>query len=142
MSDAEIPDSQVPFERGIPTHSPGEMLAQSREAQTLSRLQVSEKLGLTETAIRDIELCRFDKFPSGIYVRGYIRNYCRLLGMNADEVLASYDEYGKTHDTPEESPFGHSAHHYEGMQKKQKNILIIGACVLAVLLLFAIFLDM
>lgn len=142
MSHEDNSESQISLEQSVPGQPPGEILAQAREREGLSRLQASEKLGLTETAIRDIELSRFEKFPSGIYVRGYIRNYSRLVGIDAEQVLRSYDQYGKTHDTPDESPFGHASHLDDDTKNKQKLMLIVGACVLVGLLMFAIFLDM
>lgn len=87
-------------------HSPGELLAQAREDKGLSRVQISELLGLTTAVIRDIELNRFERFPSGIYARGYVRNYCKLVEADEIEILAAYDHYGETHEVPEEAPFG------------------------------------
>lgn len=101
------PDDQVQEEGQLDMgQPPGELLAQAREARGFSRVRVSELLGLTQAAIRDIELSRFEKFPSGIYVRGYIRNYCKLVAADENKVLEAYDCHGKTHEIPEESPFG------------------------------------
>ena len=117
--------------------SPGEMLAQARDEKGLSRLRVSELLGLTQGAIRDIELGRFDKFPSGIYTRGYIRNYSKLVGADEVQILAAYDRYGETHETPEEAPFGHSiSDTIESTD--QKKIVLLVAGVLAFLLLLSL----
>lgn len=115
--------------------SPGEMLAQAREAQGLSRVRVSEILGLTQNTIRDIELCRFDKFPSGIYTRGYLRNYCKLVELDAEQVLAAYDKYGETHETPEESPFGSGDP--ASVELKSRGKLFVGIAVGVVLVILA-----
>lgn len=119
--------------------SPGEILAQAREEKGLSRLRTSELLGLTQGAVRDIELCRFDKFPSGIYTRGYIRNYSKLVGADEMQVLAAYDRYGETHEIPEEAPFGHSTTEPAEPPGKKRTLFIVISILIALVLIYFIF---
>lgn len=117
--------------------SPGQILTQAREEAGLTRLRVSELLGLTQGAIRDIELGRFDKFPSGIYTRGYIRNYSKLVGADEEQVLVAYDRYGETHEVPEESPFGHSAAETsDSSAKKQTIFLVVGILIIVAICIY------
>lgn len=121
------------------SQSPGEILAQAREGIGLSRIQVSELLGLTQGMIRDIELCRFEKFPSGIYARGYIRNYCKLVKADEAQVLAAYDRYGETNEIPEEQPFGNAQINIPKTGKMRvKTFILIGVVLFGLAVWWAI----
>ena len=128
MDEVEVQESQL--EDSEAGQSPGEILARAREAKELSRVQVSEELGLTAAVIRDIELSRFEKFPSGIYVRGYIRNYCKLVGLEEEKILAVYDRFAENNPVPDESPFGSNEQVDHVSSGKIK--LVIGVAVLVV----------
>lgn len=80
-------------ERSGSSASPGAFLAEKREAAGLSRARIATELGLTETVVREIEDNEFDKFPAGIYVRGYLRNYSKILGFEEQELMDIYDQY-------------------------------------------------
>lgn len=73
--------------------SPGEVLSTAREAAGLSQARMATELGLTESSVRDMEENRFEKFAAGIYVRGYLRNYCKVLGLDEVELMGIYDQY-------------------------------------------------
>lgn len=73
--------------------SPGEVLSAARESAGLTQSRMASELGLTETSVRDIEENRFDKFAAGIYVRGYLRNYAKVLGLDENELMDIYDQY-------------------------------------------------
>ena len=122
---------------------PGELLAQARESNDMSRIQLAELLGLTAAAIRDLELNRFDTFPSGIYVRGYLRNYSKAVGLDEQSLMDAYDAYAESHDVPQESPFGQSAGGVENqeLKQKQKQTMIYAGvgCVAVLVLLLMVF---
>ena len=71
---------------------PGGKLREVREALGYSTERISRDLGLTESAIRDLENNNYDKFPAGIYVWGYLKNYCKLLDLPQQEILDAYAE--------------------------------------------------
>lgn len=73
--------------------SPGELLSSAREAAGLTQARMATELGLTEGSVRDIEENRFEKFAAGIYVRGYLRNYGKVLGLDDVELMDIYDQY-------------------------------------------------
>lgn len=73
--------------------SPGEILSSTREAAGMSRARMATELGLTETSVREIEENHFEKFAAGIYVRGYLRNYCKVLAIDESELMDIYDRY-------------------------------------------------
>jgi cytoskeleton protein RodZ len=71
----------------------GSLLRQERMRRGFSENEVAEKLHITRHYVRSIETGLFEKLPSAIFVKGYIKSYAILLGVNVDEVISLYDEY-------------------------------------------------
>lgn len=69
---------------------PGAILTSAREARGVSVAEIAREMGLTESAVRDLEANQYGKFPAGIYVWGYLRNYCKRLNMDEAAVLDGY----------------------------------------------------
>lgn len=68
----------------------GNMLKAAREAQGLSIHEVSGQLRLGVKQIQAIEQDDFDKLPQPSIVRGFIRNYARLLNIDVAPILEAY----------------------------------------------------
>lgn len=71
---------------------PGERLVITREAQGLSQKEVAEELNLPLRYIQWIEEGQFEKLPSLVFAKGYIRAYSKMLGVDAQEFVAKFDE--------------------------------------------------
>lgn len=75
---------------------PGSWLRQVRESKGLSVEQAAAQLNLLRGQLLAIEDNRFERLAGPVYVVGYLRNYAKLLGLDADAVVASYyGAYGK-----------------------------------------------
>lgn len=74
----------------LPKVGSGSLLAAARKQQNRTVEEIADELNLSVTQIRTIELDQSEGLPEPTYVRGYIRSYARLLGMNVDEVLEHY----------------------------------------------------
>lgn len=72
---------------------PGAIFPRARREKGLSSAEVEQQLGLTPWALKALESNEYDKLPAPIYVRGYIRRYCKLLDIASEELLASYETY-------------------------------------------------
>lgn len=59
----------------------GRILAAAREAQGLTVAQVADKLKLTSRQIEAIEAEDAARLPEPVFVRGFVRNYARMLGV-------------------------------------------------------------
>ncbi|MFT6100491.1 MAG: cytoskeleton protein RodZ [Arenicella sp.] len=73
-----------------PKQGSGSLLAAARKQQNKNVEEIAGALNLSATQIRTIELDQSEGLPEPTYVRGYIRSYARLLGLNEDEVLDHY----------------------------------------------------
>jgi cytoskeleton protein RodZ len=70
----------------------GKLLRDAREAKGIAIEDMAEKLHLLTDVVRGIEQCDFEEMPSRVFVRGYVRNYARLVGLNAQEMLDKFDQ--------------------------------------------------
>jgi cytoskeleton protein RodZ len=68
----------------------GGALRQAREAQGLPVQDVASKLRLSPKQIEAIEADHFSKLPEPTIVRGFIRNYAKLLKINSEPLLDAY----------------------------------------------------
>ena len=66
----------------------GRMLAEAREAKGLTVAQVSDKLKLTSRQIEALEAEDYSRLPVAVFVRGFIRNYARLVDVPLDSLPA------------------------------------------------------
>jgi cytoskeleton protein RodZ len=69
---------------------PGARLRKARERQGLDRTSMAAQLHLSQIMIAALESDDFDNLPGPVFVQGYLRNYARLLNVNEDSVIASY----------------------------------------------------
>lgn len=54
---------------------------------------ISRATGISSRYLRAIEKGDFDVVPGGIYVRGYIREYAKCLGIPFAEAIREYEAY-------------------------------------------------
>lgn len=69
----------------------GVRLAQAREASGLSVADVAAKLKLTSRQVEALEAEDVSRLPGDLFLRGFVRNYARLVALEPDEILAPVD---------------------------------------------------
>ncbi|HTP99035.1 MAG TPA: helix-turn-helix domain-containing protein [Casimicrobiaceae bacterium] len=74
------------------TISAGATLRNARESLGLTIDAVSQQLKLAPRQVQALEADDFAQLPGRTFVRGFMRNYARLLRLDADAVLASLPE--------------------------------------------------
>lgn len=79
----------------VPHASLGQVLSGERERQGLSRAEVAQRLHWSPLQVEAMETGDYDRLPKGTFLRGFVRNYARLLGLDPEAALARLD-----HDAP------------------------------------------
>jgi cytoskeleton protein RodZ len=67
--------------------TPGATLAAAREANGLSVAEVAEQMRISPRQVAAIESGRYAELPGAVFVRGFIRNYARLLKLDPVPLL-------------------------------------------------------
>jgi len=90
--------SEVRFEQGVNPAEPGgavslgEVLRRVREQRGETVADVAYALKLTVRQVDAMETDRFDLLPGPAFVRGFVRNYARYLGIDPVALLAGFDD--------------------------------------------------
>ena len=71
--------------------SVGLRLQKARMEKKLSQVQVAEKLFLTTKIIECLDDGAFERIPKKAFIRGYIRAYARVVGLEGSALVAAYD---------------------------------------------------
>lgn len=69
---------------------PGARLRTERKRQNLSEQDVSARLHLSMTYLKALESDDYERLPQAAFVKGYVRNYARLLGLPAEELVRDF----------------------------------------------------
>ena len=70
----------------LAAHSVGALLKGAREAAGLSQDAVAQQLKLAPRQVRAIEEDDYARLPGRTFVRGFVRNYARLVGLDPEAV--------------------------------------------------------
>ena len=65
----------------------GKTLREARDKQGLSAEEVAAKLKLKPKTIAALEADDFDSLPALTYVKGHVRNYARIVDLDADTLI-------------------------------------------------------
>ncbi len=80
-------DATTESVEGAPPPNLGQVLAAERERQSLSRADVAQRLHMSAYQVEAIETGDYSRLPRGTFLRGFVRNYAKVLGVSADEAL-------------------------------------------------------
>ena len=72
--------------------TPGQRLAEARAGQNLAAADVARQLKLSLWQIEALEAGRYQQLPGPIFVRGFIRNYARIVKLDPEELLRTAGE--------------------------------------------------
>jgi cytoskeleton protein RodZ len=71
--------------------SAGAVLAAAREELNLSIAEVARHLKLSPAQVEALEAGAYDRLPGRVFVRGFLRNYAKLLGIDPEPLLRSIE---------------------------------------------------
>ena len=86
----ETKTKQLDAQKTQQQNGSGSLLAEARKKQKRTVEEIADELNLSVSQIKTIELDQNEGLPEPTYVRGYIRSYAKLLGLDAERVLESY----------------------------------------------------
>jgi len=83
---------EKPMTEEVDNKEPGLSLARARQEKGFAIDEVSVRLHLSATQIQSLEENDYESLPEATYVKGYIKNYAKLLGLDSAPLIASYME--------------------------------------------------
>ena len=69
--------------------APNMRLSQARQVQNLTTAEVARRLKLSVWQVEALESGHYQQLPGPVFVRGFIRNYARLLGLDPEALVQS-----------------------------------------------------
>ena len=74
------------------TPGPGERLRAARLAGGFDLAKIASELHLTGAVVAALEADDYAEIGARVFVRGYLRNYARIVGMPVESILRQFDE--------------------------------------------------
>ncbi|MAX55589.1 MAG: XRE family transcriptional regulator [Alcanivoracaceae bacterium] len=71
---------------------PGERCRKAREAMGWTPAEAAKRMHLSQTYLLALEADDYERLPEATFVKGYLKNYARLLGLPADEVANTFQQ--------------------------------------------------
>lgn len=71
---------------------PGQRLKAAREEAGLALADVAERLRLSTSIVKALEADDYERLPGAAFVKGYLRNYAKLVGLPADDIANLYQQ--------------------------------------------------
>ena len=114
---------------------PGVLLGQARKALGVARADIAANLHLEEEVVAALEAGRDEDLPAVAYVRGYVRGYARLVGLDPEQLVQRLDSAPAAPYRATRPVLRHSAALPSFAERAQRHVgLLLGGIVLAVLL--------
>ena len=80
----QLPQEAAP---ATPASGIGQRLREAREARGLQTSDVAQALKITQRQIEAMEQERFEQLPGAAFVRGFLRNYARYVGLSLEDEI-------------------------------------------------------
>lgn len=88
--------SEEPLQQPAPEKtSPGEVLRRTRRERGLSVEDIVAGMGITTTTLNALENDDFDRLPSPLFIKGYVKTYCALLDISDRNLLECLEQLMK-----------------------------------------------
>jgi cytoskeleton protein RodZ len=91
MSEAGVTENATHAAAAASEPGPGAALQEERRRQSLSLTDVARQLKLAPRQVEALERDDFAALPGPVFVRGFLRNYARLLGLDPEPMVRTVD---------------------------------------------------
>jgi cytoskeleton protein RodZ len=71
---------------------PGAILAAERERQGLAPADIAQRLHMSVWQVEALEAGEYERLPRGTFLRGFVRNYAKMVSLPPDDLLACLAE--------------------------------------------------
>lgn len=112
----------------------GALLQGAREQHGLSMEDISNRLRLSPRQVQALESDDFSALPEAMITRGFIRNYARLLGLDAEPLLQAYRELVPSSDSPRAISIESENILISGSNKRPWRMYMLASLAIALLL--------
>jgi cytoskeletal protein RodZ len=117
----------------------GEELRRAREERGLAIEAISEATKVPVRHIRALEAGEYGELPGGVFRRGFVRSYLKVLGLEEDVWMQSFEqscrESGLKEATPEEwEKFAENVRKNRVVQRRRRGIKRVGVGIILVAL--------
>ena len=120
--------------------SVGRQLREAREAKGLSQAEIAARLKLSSHQVQALEADDWSHLPWNTIIRGFVRNYARVLNLDAVELMASLDRLQMPQNREIEIPLGTRVPlPFEGRVERRDYFRVISGVILLGLALLAYF---
>ena len=104
----------------------GAYLAKERERASLTQIDVAKAMRLSVQTVIDIEADDYSHGSAIIYLRGYLRGYARLLNLEAEPILARFEQSSWVLEQKAKEHASHSAFKIQPVstQRRQRRHLL------------------
>ncbi len=102
MTDTVATHDDTQSDALLPENMPGKQLKKGRERMQLTTREVSEKLNLKHSFVTQIEEDNYSALPGATFIRGYLRAYAKLVGVEAEALIDIYNTNFNEEPRPEE----------------------------------------
>jgi len=73
------------------SESVAEQLRQARQAKKLKLAEIAKKLNINHKYLKALEKGEYNKLPTGVYGKNFLREYAFFLGLNYDELVEIFE---------------------------------------------------
>jgi len=80
------------------SNSFGEELKREREIRGISLVEIADATKISKRFLEALEKNDFRTLPAPVFTRGFVREYARYLGLNAEEMLTRYGQFASSHE--------------------------------------------
>lgn len=119
---------------GDPANGPGKLLQDAREEKNFRPEDVAYELRLTATQVLALEENDYSRMPEETYVRGYLRNYARLVGVPENDILMSFARFTRGSELPPQAVLPTSENVLDKTSSNNVRLLSLGLVVAVVIL--------
>lgn len=91
----EQTDLPIAANEAVEAETPGVILRRARLAAGFTKAQVAQQLNMTTARIKILEQDQYHKLQGEVFVKGYLRAYGKLLSLDCDALIATYEWFSQ-----------------------------------------------